>query len=171
MSTSSNDITNSELRSPLSKEQIAALMAAIIESSYPAVFETAQKVISVAEDRASSVTIQQLKTAIDKAYNAIERLYYKEKIVLFPFLEKHYGNAGAEKFTSAITNTIDESMRIVQQINSIKHWTNKGESEVNPPLDEAILSAFALFEGSWWNLCIRKEQLFASFLPLNQIKD
>lgn len=170
MSTSINETPNNHLKAPMSKEQIGVLMATIIDSNYPIIFETAQKVISVAEESTSSVTIKQLKSAIDNAYNAIERLYYKEKIVLFPFLEKHYGNATSDKFTAAINNTIEESMRIAQQISSMKQWVNKGENELNPPFDEDILSAFALFEGSWWNLCIIKEQLFASFIPINQLK-
>lgn len=144
-------------------------MNAILELYYPSVFDASQAIIAAAEDLEQTPGVKKVKSAIDAVYNAIERLFYKEKIVFFPYLEKHFATEDKSKIVPAINNAIDESMRIAKMVESFRTWALGEDADDRiAALDVKILEAFAGFESAWWALCVRKDKLFASFVALKQ---
>ncbi len=142
---------------------------AILEDCYPTVFDASQAIVSVSEDLEQTPGIKKVKSAMDGIYNAIERLFYKEKIVFFPYLEKHFDTTDKNKIVPAINNAVDESMRIAKLVESFRAWAlGEDVDDRIAALDPKILDAFATFESAWWALCVRKEKLFKSFIALKE---
>lgn len=141
------------------------LMTLILSAAYPQVFHCGNAVIAAAGELEQSDDTRLLKSYMDGIYNAIERLFYKEKIVLFPYLEKHFTPDGKTKTTPAVTTSIEEGQRASKMIRSFKaELLGDGPETKNIAMEAQMLAAFQKFEESWEALCLQRTQLFACFV-------
>lgn len=147
---------------------ISQLMKTIIENSYTNVFEASQLLVSTAEDTAHFDELKLLKTAVNAIYIATERLYYKKKIVLFPFLTKNIKTKDNQKCIPAINVAIDESFRISKMIENLK--AELLDAATNEHKDyQNVLSVFNSLEVAWWTLCTNTDKLFGTYVSYDHI--
>lgn len=147
------------------------LMTLILATAYPEVFHCGNKVLAAAGELEQSNDTRLLKSYMDGIYNAIERLFYKEKIVLFPYLEKQFILDGNLKTISAITASEEEGQRASRMIQSFKAEILNSDFGINPTATEGqLLVAFQVFEESWETLCVQRAQLFSCFVSDTRTK-
>lgn len=140
------------------------LMTLILSASYPQVFHCGDAVIAAAGELEQSDDTRLLKSYMDGIYNAIERLFYKEKIVLFPYLEKHFTPDGKGRTVAAINASIEEGQRASKMVRSFKaELIGAGQETKSIVMEAQMLTAFQAFEQSWKALCYQRMQLFACF--------
>lgn len=153
-------------------KELKQLMKMIIDECYPFLFESSQLLMSIAEDMEQTLATKKLKGAMGAIYNALERMYYKEKIVLFPFLEKHFEITEKASVIPAINNSVEEGMRIAKHIDSFRMLAlGRDATESTPPFDNKALDAMGTFESAWWALCAHRNKLFESLVILKETKD
>lgn len=144
---------------------LKALMTRILSDAYPQVFHCGHAVLSATEELEQSEDTRLLKHYMDGIYNAVERLFYKEKIVLFPFLEKHFTPDDKPKTIPAVTISIEEGQRASRTIRSFKsELAGAGPETKGIAMETQMLDAFQKFEQSWESLCQLRMQLFACFV-------
>ena len=140
------------------------LMTLILSEAYPQVFHYGDAVIAAAGELEQSDDTRLLKSYMDGIYNAIERLFYKEKIVLFPYLEKHFTQDDKTQTVSAVNASIEEGQRTAKMIRSFKaELLGTGSETKNIKVETQMLAVFQAFEHSWKVLCYQRMQLFACF--------
>lgn len=151
--------------------ELKELMNMIIDDCYPFVFDSSQSMVSTAEDMEQTVFTKYVKSAMDAIYNALERMYYKEKIVLFPYLEKNFQIADKASLIPAINNSVEESMRIAKLIEAFRLWVLGRDPAKKAALpDNRTIDAMGTFESAWWALCAHRNKLFESFVTLEQAR-
>lgn len=144
---------------------LKTLMTRILSDAYPQVFHCGHAVLSATGELEQSEDTRLLKRYMDGIYNAVERLFYKEKIVLFPFLEKHFTPDGKPKTIPAVTISIEEGQRASRTIRSFKaELAGTGPETKGIAMEAQMLDAFQKFEQSWEALCQLRTQLFACFV-------
>lgn len=147
------------------------LMTLILSAAYPKVFHCGHAVLSAAGELEQSDDTRLLKRYIDGIYNAVERLFYKEKIVLFPYLEKHFTPDGKPKTIPAVTTSIEEGQRASKMIRSFKaELLGEGQEIKGIALEMQLLEAFQTFEQSWEALCHQRVELFNCFVSESKTK-
>lgn len=143
---------------------LKTLMHSILTDLYPRVFNSCQAVAATAEDLEQTPDTRLLKSSVDSIYNAIERLFYKEKIVLFPYLEKHFSPETRPKTTTAIHTALEEGGRIAKMTDLFKDWLSAAGFDVCDTLPEKqVPVVFRDFENAWQELCRNRENMFRSF--------
>lgn len=147
------------------------LMTLILSDAYPQVFHYGHAVLSAAGELEQSDDTRLLKRYMDGIYNAVERLFYKEKIVLFPYLEKHFTPEGKPKTIPAVSTSIEEGQRASKMILSFKSELLGAGPETKGIAPEAQMQeAFQAFETSWNALCHQRAELFSCFVPESKTK-
>lgn len=142
------------------------LMTLILSVAYPQVFHCGHQVLAAAGELEQSDDTRLLKSYMDGIYNAIERLFYKERIVLFPYLEKHFIPGGNPRTIPAVTTSIEEGDRASKMIQSFKTALFNNPPEVSSKVvEEQLLAAFQVFEKSWEALSMQRIQVFTCFVP------
>lgn len=142
------------------------LMTLILSVAYPQVFHCGHKVLAAAGELEQSDHTRLLKSYMDGIYNAIERLFYKEKIVLFPYLEKQFTPESKPKTIPAVTTSIEEGLRASKMIRSFKaELSGTGPDTKHIAIEGQLVAAFQEFEQSWEALCQQRVQLFDCFVP------
>ncbi len=142
------------------------LMTLILSVAYPQVFDCGNKVLIAAAELEQSDHTRLLKSYMDGIYNAAERLFYKEKIVLFPYLEKQFTPEGKLKAIPAVTTSIEAGMRASKMIQSFETEILAAVPDASDvAMKTALFAAYRELEQSWASLCRQRLQLFDCFVP------
>ncbi|HLU17842.1 MAG TPA: hypothetical protein VKZ76_07320 [Edaphocola sp.] len=148
---------------------IKSRMDNIIREIYPGALELCQKIASVAEEFEPSTKIERIKGLVDVIYNALERQYYKEKIVLFPFLEQTMSGSHSDRLNASIKSAQDEVLRIAGQVRHLCSWLAELSSAVGDKSEatEAIIERFRVFDAKWQELNKERDELYVAITTLS----
>ncbi|RYD99579.1 MAG: hypothetical protein EOP54_03640 [Sphingobacteriales bacterium] len=151
--------------SVITASALKELMTLLLSEAYPQVFHCGHAVLAAAEELEQSDDTRLLKSYMDGIYNAIERLFYKEKIVLYPYLEKQFTLDGKMKTVPAVSIAMEEGQRASRMIQSFKaEILVAAMATKSIAMEVQLPAAFQQFEASWKCLCQHRAQLFTCFV-------
>jgi len=151
-----------------SPENMRQMMHNIVEIYYPKLFSACQDLVAVAETFENNDVLITARRVVDNIYSLSERLYYKEKLILFPHLENLLDSKEQQKCVSSMNISVDETSRIAKIVESFKLHLLESKNELEPEIEESLRLAFKKLESAWWKVSVSKQQFYQHYTDNSQ---
>lgn len=102
----------------------------IINSDYPELFDSYDKLISEIEQKIESPVVERIISEVEDIHSEIKQTFYKEKLILFPFLEKSYYNTDSIKVYSSFNQLSEQTNDSFKKIKHFKSYFSKLNSVI-----------------------------------------
>lgn len=141
--------------------EIRQFMKDLIEDSYSDFFSEFQSLLAEIEQSVESPFAEELLNNLNLIDSNINRIYYKEKLILFPFLEKIKDEIKLQEKITSLALLVTNSRKTLEQLkNTEETFKNLLKDEFGKKGIQQILNKFTLTIEKWDNLILKKVNLF-----------
>lgn len=148
-----------------SPEEFRMLIDNILDKLYPEFYNYCDKIRRRIELSSESFAAESLLNRINEVQEEAERISYKERLILFPFLEKEWNKEEAAPDIPGIDKIVEETREIK---NKLKKMGSKLK-EIQTGEDSVEMSELLTgINQAWEGLSLQKKMLWDVFIHYKQ---
>lgn len=150
------------LREKYKPNVVFDLMKDIIESAYPNLFMRCEAMNTEILISVDSPDAEVYMNSLESIKKDIEILFYREKIILFPFIQSEIDSGKLVEGSLSIKRLDDAILPITQKLKNFLKDLRVHKFEFLGPLSKDIVQQQAkMLQGSWELLLLKKERLYS----------
>lgn len=130
------------------------------EIAYQVFFDECDQLIADIEQSIESPEVERILTQADVIKSEIQQIFYKEKLILFPFFLKTYSEELLIPKPHSISQIVEKNKLIAEKVRHFKSDLIKTESVNSSSLHNHVVKVC----DSWDLLCEQKDEIYNSFL-------
>ncbi|MFA7616592.1 MAG: hypothetical protein WBF83_03590 [Moheibacter sp.] len=138
--------------------------AEILDSDYQKFFDDCESLISEIELKVESPIVERILTRVETIQSEIKQIFYKEKLILFPFLEKSFEVEGLIEFPISVFQIKEQTAQLGKKIRQFESDFKKIETGLTAKQIDQIYNQIDQLCNLWNHIDLQKEQLFGSFI-------
>lgn len=159
-----------EYKKSVSSIEFLKLTDAVVNDYYSLFFDSLNSLISEIEERVINTSVEEILKKLEDIQAEVQQIYYKEKLILFPFLIKNYSENGLIEKPQSIVQITAEISKVAKKIKTFESGFCKIESITNSQNFNLLQSKLNDLSRNWDYLFDRKNELFNTF-GLKKIMD
>lgn len=138
--------------------------AEILDSDYQKFFDDCESLVSEIELKVESPIVERILTRVDTIQSEIKQIFYKEKLILFPFLEKSFAEEGLIEFPISVSQIKEQTAQLGKKIRQFESDFKKIETGLTDEQIDQIYTQIDQLCNLWYHIVQQKDKLFGSFI-------
>ncbi|MGB3453051.1 MAG: hypothetical protein WBA59_04410 [Moheibacter sp.] len=138
--------------------------AEILNGDYQKFFDDCETLISEIELKVENPILERMLTRSETIQSEIKQIFYKEKLILFPFLEKSFAEDGLIEFPISVSQIKEQTAQLGKKIRQFESDFRKIETGLTDEQIDQIYKKLDELCSLWDHIVKQKEELFGSFL-------